>query len=97
MRCAGFQVTCLSNCTDSSQSCVFGFNPARPAGLLKDSQSAALARWKRGLDQKAFAFDCEIGRTQLYMNENGETNPRLLTLIKISSGLEILLSELVKV
>ncbi len=54
-------------------------------------------REERGLDQKAFAFDCEIGRTQLYMIENGKTNPRLLTLIKISNGLEISLSELVKV
>ncbi len=54
-------------------------------------------REERGLDQKAFAFDCEIGRTQLYMIENGKTNPRLLTLIKIAKGLEISLSELVKV
>ncbi len=54
-------------------------------------------REERGLDQKAFAFNCEIGRTQLYMIENGKTNPRLLTLIKIAKGLEISLSELVKV
>lgn len=48
--------------------------------------------WK---DQKAFAFDCEIGRTQLHMIENGKTNPRVLTLIKIANGLEISLSKLV--
>ena len=48
----------------------------------------------KGLDQKAFAFECEIGRTQLYMIENGKTNPRLLTLIKIAKGLEISVDDL---
>ncbi|GAB5525945.1 MAG: hypothetical protein Roseis2KO_38170 [Roseivirga sp.] len=51
-------------------------------------------REERGLDQKAFAFDCEIGRTQLYMIENGKTNPRLLTLMKIAGGLEVTVIEL---
>lgn len=54
-------------------------------------------REEKSLDQKAFAFDCEIGRTQLYMIENGKTNPRLLTLMKIANGLEISLHELLKV
>ena len=54
-------------------------------------------REEKGLDQKSFAFDCEIGRTQLYMIENGKTNPRLLTLIKIAKGLELSLHELLKV
>lgn len=48
----------------------------------------------KGIDQKAFAFDCGIGRTQLYMIENGKTNPRLSTLLKISDGLGISISEL---
>ena len=52
-------------------------------------------REARELDQKAFAFDCEIGRTQLHMIENGKTNPRLFTLMKIANGLEISLSKLV--
>ena len=51
----------------------------------------------KDFNQKAFAFDCEIGRTQLYMIENGKTNPRLLTLIKIAEGLEISVDELLKV
>ena len=54
-------------------------------------------REEKGLDQKAFAFDCEIGSTQLYMIENGKTNPQLLTLMKIANGLEISLQELLKV
>ncbi|MCJ8290003.1 MAG: helix-turn-helix transcriptional regulator [Crocinitomicaceae bacterium] len=53
-------------------------------------------REKKGFDQKSFAFDCEIGRTQLYMIENGKTNPRLLTLMKIARGLEISVDELLK-
>lgn len=53
-------------------------------------------REEKGIDQKAFAFDCEIGRTQLYMIENGKTNPRLHTLMKIANGLEISVSELLQ-
>lgn len=52
-------------------------------------------REEKGLDQKAFSFDCEIGRTQLHMIENGKTNPRLGTLMKIANALEISLSKLV--
>lgn len=54
-------------------------------------------REDKEIDQKSFAFDCEIGRTQLYMIENGRTNPRLLTLMKIAKGLEISINELLKV
>ena len=53
-------------------------------------------REEKGIDQKSFAFDCEIGRTQLYMIEKGRTNPRLLTLIKIADGLGISVSELLQ-
>lgn len=54
-------------------------------------------REEKGLDQKTFAFECEIGRTQLHMIENGKTNPRLLTLMKIAKGLEVSLGELVDI
>jgi transcriptional regulator with XRE-family HTH domain len=54
-------------------------------------------REEKEIDQKSFAFDCEIGRTQLYMIEKGRTNPRLLTLMKIASGLEISVSELLQI
>ncbi|MFL0169699.1 helix-turn-helix domain-containing protein [Tenacibaculum maritimum] len=53
-------------------------------------------REEKDIDQKSFAFDCEIGRTQLYMIEKGRTNPRLLTLMKIADGLEISISELLQ-
>jgi len=54
-------------------------------------------REEKGIDQKSFAFDCEIGRTQLYMIENGKTNPRLLTLMKIAKGLELSVDELLSI
>lgn len=54
-------------------------------------------REEKDIDQKSFAFNCEIGRTQLYMIENGKTNPRLLTLMKIADGLEISVSELLRI
>lgn len=54
-------------------------------------------REEKEIDQKSFAFDCEIGRTQLYMIEKGRTNPRLRTLMKIANGLEISISELLQV
>ena len=53
-------------------------------------------REAKGMDQKAFAFECEIGRTQIYMIENGKTNPRLLTLMKIAKALDVSVDELVK-
>ncbi|QMU63497.1 MAG: helix-turn-helix domain-containing protein [Flavobacteriaceae bacterium] len=53
-------------------------------------------REEKEIDQKSFAFDCGIGRTQLYMIENGKTNPRLFTLMKIADGLEISVSVLLK-
>jgi len=57
----------------------------------------SMLRKAREIDQKSFAFDCEIGRTQLYMIENGKTNPRLRTLMKIAYGLEISIHELVDI
>jgi len=54
-------------------------------------------REEKSLDQKAFAFYCDIGRTQLYMIESGKTNPRLLTLIKIAEGLNITVNELLDI
>lgn len=51
-------------------------------------------RIARGVDQNSFAEKYEISRTQLYMIENGKTNPRLMTLLKIANGLEVDLSEL---
>ncbi len=64
--------------------------------FLKLGKKIRRLREERGLDQRAFAFDCGVGRTQLHMIENGKTNPRLLTLIRISRGLEINVSELLQ-
>ena len=53
-------------------------------------------REEKSFDQKAFAFYCDIGRTQLYMIENGKTNPRILTLMKIAKGLGISITNLLE-
>lgn len=62
--------------------------------LHKLGQRIKKLRTERELDQKSFAFDCEISRTQLYMIENGKTNPRVLTLMKIAEGLNMTIEEL---
>lgn len=54
-------------------------------------------RAANSFDQRAFAFFCEISRTQLHMIENGKTNPRLRTLMKIADALKISVSELLDV
>ena len=51
-------------------------------------------REEKGIDQKSFAFDCNIARTQLHHIEKGEVNMGLLTLKKIAQELEISLDEL---
>ena len=65
--------------------------------LNKLGQRIKKLRTERELDQKSFAFDCEIGRTQLYMIENGRTNPRVLTLMKIAEGFDMSVDELLAV
>lgn len=51
-------------------------------------------REQRGIDQKQFAFDCDMSRTQLHLIEKGLGNPRISTFIKIADGLNITLAEL---
>lgn len=50
-------------------------------------------REEKGIDQKSFAFDCEISRTQLHHIEKGEVNVRLGTLNRIAIELEMTLGE----
>ncbi|WP_190810626.1 helix-turn-helix transcriptional regulator [Flagellimonas sp. S3867] len=69
-------------------------NTKKDAYLVELGLRIKKLREEKGIDQKSFAFDCGIGRTQLYMIEKGKTNPRLLTLIKIADGLGVSLSEL---
>jgi len=51
-------------------------------------------REEKGFDQRSFAFECAISRTQLHMIENGKTNPRLSSLYKIANQLGITVSDL---
>ncbi|MEX2597326.1 MAG: helix-turn-helix transcriptional regulator [Salibacteraceae bacterium] len=52
-------------------------------------------RIQRNIDQKQFAFDCGVSRTQLHLIEKGAGNPRLGTLMKIAESFEMSFSELV--
>jgi len=72
-------------------------NLKEQAYLLKLGQRIKALRAERDFDQKSFAFHCDIGRTQLYMIENGKTNPTLLTLLKIAAGFEMSLDILLDI
>jgi putative transcriptional regulator len=57
--------------------------------LVKLGVHIRTLREAKGIDQKQFAFECGISRTQLYTIEKGETNPRAITLMRIAKGLDI--------
>lgn len=50
-------------------------------------------RGKKGIDQKGFAFDCDISRTQLHHIEKGKVNIRIGTLLKIIFELDMSITE----
>lgn len=50
-------------------------------------------REKKGIDQKGFAFDCDISRTQLHHIEKGKVNLRIGTLLKIIFELDMSITE----
>jgi len=53
-------------------------------------------RAKRGLSQEAFADHCGLHRTAMSLIERGKRVPNLRTLITISRGFGISLSELLR-
>lgn len=53
-------------------------------------------REDKGMDQKSFAFDCDIARTQLHHIEKGEVNMGLVTIKRIAFELEISVNDLLK-
>lgn len=69
-------------------------NTAEQKYLVKLGKRIRTLREAKGIDQKQFAFECGISRTQLYTIEKGETNPRATTLIRIAKGLDISIAEL---
>jgi putative transcriptional regulator len=62
--------------------------------LLELGERIRQLREQRGIDQKQFAFDCDMSRTQLHLIEKGQANPRIHTLMKIAKGFEMSLIEL---
>jgi transcriptional regulator with XRE-family HTH domain len=53
-------------------------------------------RSKRGLSQEAFADLCEIHRGHMGQIERGEKDVTISTLVKVSKGLEMTVSALLK-
>jgi transcriptional regulator with XRE-family HTH domain len=53
-------------------------------------------RAKRGFSQEAFADHCGLHRTAMSLIERGKRVPNLRTLVTISSGFGITLSELLR-
>lgn len=53
-------------------------------------------REDKGMDQKSFAFDCDIVRTQLHHIEKGEVNMGLVTIKRIAFELEVSVNDLLK-
>lgn len=53
-------------------------------------------REDKWMDQKSFAFDCDIARTQLHHIEKGEVNMGLVTIKRIAFELEISVNDLLK-
>jgi transcriptional regulator with XRE-family HTH domain len=66
---------------DSNINKIFGRNVAR-------------LRIQKGFSQEEFAFKCGVHRTYIGAIERGEKSPTLNTILKISRGLNLKMSEL---
>ena len=53
-------------------------------------------RLAQNLSQEELASKCEFDRTYISMLERGKRNPSLLNLLKLCTGLEIKIDELLK-
>lgn len=62
--------------------------------LILLGKSIIANRKKLGLSQVAFANLIGMDKQNLYVIEKGNSNPQILTLVKICSGLKINLQEL---
>ena len=51
-------------------------------------------RQQKGLTQQALAYECDIEKPNLSRIENGNTNPTIKSLLKISIALDVELKEL---
>ena len=53
-------------------------------------------RLEKGLTQEELAWKCEVDKVFIYRIESGINQPTITTLFKLSQGLEVLCSDLVK-
>jgi transcriptional regulator with XRE-family HTH domain len=64
--------------------------------LLALGKRIKVLRAKRGFSQEAFADHCGLHRTAMSLIERGKRVPNLRTLVTISEGFGITLSELLR-
>jgi len=64
--------------------------------LIKLGTKIKNFRKELGLSQEELAFRCGFDRTYISMLERGKRNPSYLNLLKLSKGLNIEISRLVK-
>lgn len=62
--------------------------------LKKLGERIASLRKEKKITQVELGFRCEIEKSNIRRIESGRTNPTILTLKKISAGIEIPLNEL---
>lgn len=64
--------------------------------LIKLGQKIKIKRKNLELSQESLAEKCEFDRTYISLLERGKRNPSYLNLLKLSKGLEVTISELLK-
>lgn len=64
--------------------------------IAKLGRRISIERKKRGITLEKLAYEMEISKGNLSDIENGKSDPRYTTLLKIADGLELPLSKLLK-
>lgn len=65
--------------------------------LVRLGENISRIRKEKGITQIELGHRCDFDRSNMRRIESGRTNPTILTLKKISDGLEVSIEELVKV
>jgi transcriptional regulator with XRE-family HTH domain len=63
--------------------------------LIKLGENISKIRKEKGITQIELGHRCDFDRSNMRRIESGRTNPTILTLKKISEGLEVSLEELI--
>ena len=71
-------------------------NPETVEYIRRFGTRVRLLRQERGLSQEELAERVDVHRTFIGMIERGEKNATLVTIVKISGGLEVSVAELLR-